>query len=278
MHKHDHHHGLARDRERLQSRRGALRWLGAGAVLALGGCGGGGGGGGDDAAAGTTSGASANGTSTSCSVIPSETAGPYPGDRTNNGGSGGLANALAQSGSVRSNIVSSFAGASGAASGVPLTVTLKVVNVSGNCASLAGYAVYLWHCDQLGRYSMYSSGVIGENYLRGVQTTDANGELTFTTIFPGCYDGRWPHIHFEVFSSLARATSGNNDVKTSQIALPAAACSAVYADSRYSGSSSNFSRVSLAGDDIFSDGATLETPAITGSVSAGYAITLQVGV
>ena len=81
-----------------------------------------------------------------------------------------------------------------------------------------------------------------------------------------------------MFSSLARATSGNNDVKTSQIALPAAACGAVYADARYSGSSSNFARVSLASDNVFSDGATLETPMISGSNTAGYTITLQVGV
>jgi protocatechuate 3,4-dioxygenase beta subunit len=124
---------------------------------------------------------------------------------------------------------------------------------------------------------MYSSGVIAENYLRGVQVSDANGELAFTTIFPGCYDGRWPHIHFEVFSSLARATSGNNGSKTSQIALPAAACSAVYSDSRYSGSSANFARTSLASDNVFGDGATLETPSETGSGSAGYAMALQVG-
>jgi protocatechuate 3,4-dioxygenase beta subunit len=125
---------------------------------------------------------------------------------------------------------------------------------------------------------MYSSGVTAENYLRGVQVSNASGEVSFTTIFPGCYDGRWPHIHFEVFSSLALATSGNNDVKTSQIAMPAAAASAVYADSRYSGSASNLARVSLATDGIFSDGATLQTPSVTGSVSTGYVIALEVGV
>ena len=95
-------------------------------------------------------------------------------------------------------------------------------------ASLAGHAVYLWHCTRDGNYSLYSSSVLDENYLRGVQVSDSNGQVTFTTIFPGCYSGRWPHMHFEIYSSLATATSGNNDVKTSQLALPAAACNQVY--------------------------------------------------
>jgi protocatechuate 3,4-dioxygenase beta subunit len=41
--------------------------------------------------------------------------------------------------------------------------------------------------------------VTTESYLRGVQVTDSNGQVTFTTIYPACYSGRWPHIHFEVF-------------------------------------------------------------------------------
>ena len=82
-------------------------------------------------------------------------------------------------------------------------------------------AVYAWHADAQGRYSMYSSGVENENYLRGVQPTDASGTASFTTVFPGCYDGRWPHIHFEVYRSTAEATSDGQIVRTSQIALPA---------------------------------------------------------
>jgi len=164
--------------------------------------------------------------------------------------------------------------------GVPLTITLTVVNTNASCASLAGYAVYLWHCDQLGRYSLYSSGATGENYLRGVQVTDSTGSVTFTSIYPACYSGRWPHIHFEVYSSLAAATggTGNSALKTSQIAMPASANSAVFATATYTASVANYSAVSLATDGVFSDGATLETPTVTGSVSAGYAIALQVGV
>ena len=88
-----------------------------------------------------------------------------------------------------------------------LAITLTVANVNAACVPLAGYAVYLWHCDRTGNYSLYGTAA-GESYLRGVQVTDANGRVTFTTIFPARYDGRWPHIHFEVFSTLSNALSG----------------------------------------------------------------------
>ena len=68
--------------------------------------------------------------------------------------------------------------------------------------------MYLWHCTADGNYSLYSSGITNQNYLRGVQVSDASGLVSFTSIFPGCYSGRWPHIHFEVYRSLALATSG----------------------------------------------------------------------
>ena len=81
---------------------------------------------------------------------------------------------------------------------MPLTLKLQLVNnTAAGCASLAGYAIYLWHCDREGRYSMYSSGVTDQNYLRGPQDTGSDGVATFGSIFPGCYDGRMPHVHFE---------------------------------------------------------------------------------
>ena len=108
---------------------------------------------------------------------------------------------LALTGVVRSDIRPSFAGLSGIADGIPLTIALTLVS-SSTCEPLAGRAVYLWHCDRLGRYSLYSSGATDQNYLRGVQAADAGGTVTFTSIFPACYAGRWPHIHFEVYPSL----------------------------------------------------------------------------
>lgn len=91
---------------------------------------------------------------------------------------------LRESGIVRSDIRSSFGSASGVADGVPTTVTLVISDSASNCAPLAGAAVYLWHCDIDGRYSMYSQGVTDQNYLRGVQETADDGSVTFTTIFP----------------------------------------------------------------------------------------------
>ena len=135
-------------------------------------------------------------TSANCEEIPEETTGPYPGDGSNG------PNVLTESGIVRSDIRSSFGSSRGTADGVPLTVTLSLLDQANGCAALSGAAVYLWHCDREGRYSLYSDGVTDQNYLRGVQEADADGQVTFTTIFPACYSGRWPHIHFEVYPSL----------------------------------------------------------------------------
>jgi protocatechuate 3,4-dioxygenase beta subunit len=213
----------------------------------------------------------AGGTSSTCSRIPEETQGPFPGDGSNG------PNGLSQTGVVRNDIRSSFAGLSGTADGVPLALELTIVSAS-TCAPLAGRAVYLWHCDRPGRYSLYSSGVTNQNYLRGVQEADANGKVTFTSIFPGCYAGRWPHIHFEVYPSLSGATNVANRSATSQIALPKAACDSVYATSGYSSSITNLSQISLASDNVFSDGSSLELATVRGSVSSGFTAALTVAV
>ena len=175
-------------------------------------------------------------TSASCEEIPEETTGPYPGDGSNG------PNVLTESGIVRSDIRSSFGSSSGTADGVPLTVTLSLLDQANGCAALSGAAVYLWHCDREGRYSLYSDGVTDQNYLRGVQEADADGQVTFTTIFPACYSGRWPHIHFEVYPSLAEATSAGNVMATSQLALPEDVCDLVYATDGYEQSVENKAR------------------------------------
>lgn len=207
----------------------------------------------------------------SCSKVPTETAGPYPGEGSNG------PNVLNQTGVVRSDIRSSFAALSGTADGVPLNLVLTIVSAS-TCTQLAGRAVYLWHCDRLGRYSLYTTGVTNQNYLRGVQEADASGKVTFTSIYPGCYAGRWPHIHFEVFPSLSAATNVANKIATPQIALPKTASDQVYALSTYTGSAENLSQVSLASDNVFSDGASLELATITGNVTTGLTATLTVAV
>jgi protocatechuate 3,4-dioxygenase beta subunit len=288
MHAHD--HGLAHDLEtllkRTTDRRQMLKWLalGGAASLPLIGCGGGT----SDASAsaststgstsGTSSGTTSGTSSASCSVIPEETSGPYPGDGSNSNASG-IANVLAQSGIVRSDIRSSF-GASGSdvAQGVPLTITLSLVNTNASCGTLAGYAIYLWHCTRDGLYSMYSAGVTGENFLRGVQEPDSNGHVTFTTIFPGCYSGRMPHVHFEVYPSLAKATAAGNKVKTSQFTFPMATLNEAYTATGYSASVSNLAQISYATDNVFSDGTSLQMATISGNATTGYTATLQVAI
>ncbi len=147
---------------------------------------------------------------------------------------------------------------------------MTINDFSANKKPLAGGAVYLWHCDREGRYSLYSQGVTGENYLRGVQEADAGGQVKFTTIFPACYSGRWPHIHFEVYPGLAKATSSSNKIATSQMALPEDVCRAVYATSGYQQSLTNLSRVSLDSDNVFGDGYDLQLPTLTGDTGSGY--------
>jgi protocatechuate 3,4-dioxygenase beta subunit len=220
---------------------------------------------------GSTNTGTGNGNSTCSTRIPEETQGPFPADGSNG------PTVLSASGVVRNDIRPSFAGLSGVADGIPLEIVLTIVSAS-TCAPLSGRAVYIWHCDRLGRYSLYSQGVTNQNYLRGVQEADANGRLTFTSIFPGCYAGRWPHIHFEVYPSLPAATSVANRVATSQIALPKTACDLAYATSGYQSSVTNLSQVSLASDNVFSDGAALELATVTGSTASGFSASLTVAI
>ena len=105
-----------------------------------------------------------------------------------------------------------------------------------------------------------------------------NGKVTFTSIFPACYAGRWPHIHFEVYPSLVTATNVANKIATSQIALPKATCDLVYATTGYQQSITNLSQVSLATDMVFSDGSSLELATISGSVASGLTAALTVAV
>jgi protocatechuate 3,4-dioxygenase beta subunit len=249
---HEHGDGLHEDLVKLATRRDALRLFGATGAAAI---------------------LSTLTVKQATSEVPSETAGPYPGDGSNG------PNVLDDSGIVRHDIRRSFGSSRTLAKGVPLRVNLTVTDASKDYAPLAGAAVYLWHCDRSGRYSMYSSGAEDENYLRGIAKTDSEGTAWFKTIFPACYSGRWPHIHFEVYSSVSKAVANGPIVKTSQIALPKAVCSKVYATSGYSGSTSNLARTSLASDNVFSDDKAIHQLAtMSGSVSRGYVANLTIGV
>ncbi|WP_291082872.1 intradiol ring-cleavage dioxygenase [Dietzia sp. UBA5065] len=282
---HDHDLGLHHDLA-VMNRRAALRGLfgvaGLGAVGLAVGCAPGGEAGdaspaGDTAAGGGT--ASSSSTSTApvpdgCSdPAPGETAGPYPGDGSNG------PNVLVESGVHRSDITSSFNGMTGTAEGVPMTLTMTLQDLVEGCAPGEGMAVYVWHCDREGRYSLYNEGVTDQNYLRGVQTADESGRVEFRSIFPACYSGRWPHVHFEVYDSLASAVAGENARLTSQIALPAEVADAVYAhDPGYGASIRNMAGVSLESDMVFSDGWQAQMPTVTGSPETGYEVRITIGV
>lgn len=285
------HGGLQADLHTLATRHQARRraFLVAGSLGLLGGCTslalsacGGGGDAGESAGSGTSTASGSSSTAmatdgSTCSVVPTETEGPYPGDGSNTS-SGSIANALMFSGIVRSDIRSSVDTAFGTAAGVPMTLKVKLVNVNDACAALEGWALYVWHCTADGQYSMYSSAVRDENFLRGVQATGVDGVATFTTVVPGCYSGRMPHIHFEVYRSLNTATSADNQLKTSQMALPISVCQTVYADtSTYASSATNLARTSFATDNIFADGHGSQLLTMTGNVTDGYEATLTVG-
>jgi protocatechuate 3,4-dioxygenase beta subunit len=279
----DHDLGLSHDLPKLVQqglgRRRLLALFGGVGAAAVAGCAS------DGSSAGSSSGTSSDpapgqppaGSDSNVSVaageIPEETAGPYPGDGSNG------ANVLTESGVVRSDITGSFGSASGTAEGVPLTIRMKVYDLNGDDATvLTGAAVYAWHCDRDGNYSMYSQGVEDENYLRGVQETDDDGWVEFTSIFPACYAGRWPHVHFEVYESLTKATSAGEKLRTSQLALPEQVCSTVYATDGYEQSVQNLSQTSLDSDGIFSDGYSLQMAKLTGNNDDGWVATLNVPV
>jgi hypothetical protein len=115
---------------------------------------------------------------------------------------------------VRSDIRRSFGTAKGVARGNPLTIDLRLVGaVTGLPA--AGLAVYLWHADRDGGYSLYSPGLTGENYLRGVQAADDAGRVVFTSVFPG--NGV---VHYEIYPGVAQATRGTGQLLSGRLTLP----------------------------------------------------------
>lgn len=208
-------------------------------------------------------------------TIPSETAGPYPADGSR--ASNQTLNALALSGIVRSDIRTSL-GTGHVAEGIPCTIELTLVNTNADCAPLADHAMYLWHCDRGGNYSMYSSDAVDEDYLRGVQVTDSDGRVSFTSVFPACYAGRWPHVHFEIYPSLSAAIDDGSILHTSQLALPEDICNMVYATDGYEQSVRNLTQISLETDNVFRDGVDSQMAAVTGDTTNGYTVHLMVGV
>ena len=254
----DHDRGLSYDLQNSRHRRAFLGLVGAGAATV-----------GGAVLLGTAGSAVAD----AVAEIPSETGGPYPGDGSNG------PNALAESGIVRSDIRRSFGSSTTKALGQPFEFKLRLVDTA-DLSPLSGYAVYAWHCNRDGEYSMYSTSITGENYLRGVQATNAKGVVRFKSIFPACYSGRWPHIHFEVYRNLSEATEGGTPLVTSQLALPRATCAHVYSKvAGYEQSVTNLDRVSIGSDMVFGDdGGVRELARMKGSLKKGLRAKLVVPV
>ena len=195
----------------------------------------------------TTGGAATGGgaSNSACAVTPTETVGPYP-SRTD---------------LFRSDIRESR-------SGTPLTLTISVVNASSNCAPVENVQVEIWQCDAAGNYSQYGTQT-SQTYLRGIQTTNANGEVTFTTIYPGWYQGRATHIHVDVVRNGA-------SVKVTQIAFPEATNAAVYGTGVYASRGSN--PTSNARDGIFADSLDSELATVSGDAANGLTGTFRVSI
>lgn len=256
--------GAGFDATTLLTRRRVLGVAGVGAgALALAAC--------SSGSSSTSAGSGGSTTTTADGEIPQETNGPYPADGTAD------LNVLEESGIVRSDVTSSLDG-SAVAAGVPLDMSFALTDMAGGDVPFAGAAVYLWHCDANGEYSMYSDGLEDVTYLRGVQVADSDGRVTFTTIVPACYAGRWTHIHFEVYPDLDAATDVENAIATSQVAFPEDILAEVYALDTYPGSTQNLAQVSLETDNVFSDGHELQMGTFTGDVESGYVGSLAVGV
>lgn len=195
---------------------------------------------------------SSSGSST-CSVTPTETAGPYP--------------TKSPSTLVKTDITSDR-------TGVPLAINITIQNKNASCAALAGAIVDLWHCDKDGNYSEYGN-LTTVHFLRGRQTTNANGIVNFTSIFPGWYNGRATHIHIHIYNSAGTS------LLVTQIAFPEGSNSAVVLvnASTANGYSKGMNGYTYnANDNVFSDGVSAELATVTGSVAAGFVLTHTINV
>lgn len=255
--------GAAFDMATLLTRRRVLGLFGAGVgALAVAACG------------GSEPDNSLEGIGVSRSEIPEETNGPFPADGTEN------LNILQESGIVRRDLTTSLDGGE-SVPGVPLTFNFSVFDMSRDNAPYVGAAVYVWHCDAIGRYSMYSEGVQQQTWLRGMQFADESGRLSFETIVPGCYPGRWPHIHFEVYPDADAATNVDNAIATSQLAFPPEMLGDVYALREYGDSARHLAELGdqITDDVIFAGGNwKSQVATMKGVVNSGFTGSLEVNI
>jgi len=208
-------------------------------------------------AAASTSSSSAASTNAQCVVTPALTEGPYFVDEMLN----------------RSDIRTDPA-TRAVRPGVPLELTLALSRVGASgCGALAGALVDMWHCDALGVYSdVAAQRSVGQAFLRGYQISDANGNVRFTTIYPGWYQGRAVHIHFKVRTS---PTGASGLEFTSQLFFDEALTNQVHAQSPYSQKGRRDTLITT--DGIFRSGGTSLLVPLAAS-GGGYAGKMYVGV
>jgi len=213
----------------------------------------------DDTASTTSTGSSSASTppssSNGCAVAPTETEGPFP--------------THTPASYVRSDITDGR-------TGYKLTVKIIILSNSNSCNPLANALVDIWHCDKDGNYSEYGgSGMQATDYtsvhfLRGRQTTDTSGLVTYTSIFPGWYSGRSTHIHVHVYNS-----SGTS-LKVTQIAFPEGSGTALAQVNGYSKGLTGYTY--NASDNVFSDSYATEIAAVTGNTTDGFVLTMSISV
>ena len=223
-------------------RREAIAMLGAAGAALMAGCGDA-----TPASPTTTTGGTATGgnTAAACAVTPTETVGPYP----------------SLSDFIRSDIREGK-------SGTALTLTITGVDANNNCAPVEQAQVEIWQCDATGNYSQYGSQA-AQTFLRGIQTTNSDGGVTFTTIYPGWYQGRATHIHVEVSRS-------GSSLKVTQIAFPESTNATVYATGVYAARGSN--PTSNARDNIFADSIGSELATVSGDPASGLTASFRIGI
>lgn len=182
-----------------------------------------------------------------CSVSPTETKGPFP--------------ILTPAQYVRASII-------GDRTGVALLMTLTIEDKSNGCTPLANVFVDVWQCDKDGLYSQYNTQT-SANYLRGRQTTNQNGQVSFISIFPGWYPGRAPHIHVEILTPEGRS------LLVTQIAFPVSTYTSVYATDGYNGAPDT----SNTQDSIFSNSLSGNmADSVTGNNTDGYTLLKKITV
>ena len=215
------------------------------------------------AAASRVEAALANTSTTSCVITAVETAGPFP-----------LVSVLDNPALVRRDITEGK-------SGIPLTLTLKIVDHDKACAALSGAAVYIWHCDADGEYSGYSTHERGsrarETFLRGVQLTGGDGRVRFTTIFPGWYVSRLTHIHVQIFLAGTALSSHAVAAATTQLCFPEAVTAAAYDNAALYPQGQNHGTPSYASDPVFGNGIGTELLTVSGSATTGYHAGIVIG-